>query len=138
MSTPESAPDCRAFVTDWFARLTESGFDSRIFAGGLADDLVWTATGHSPVSGTCHGKAEYLEKIYRPLDERLERWPRPEVLRILVDGDWCLVEFSGVGGLGRNGTDYSMRYCWVMRVADGQVREVTGYYDQAKVAELFA
>ncbi|MBM9467485.1 nuclear transport factor 2 family protein [Nakamurella leprariae] len=138
MSSTEPESDTRAFLTGWFRRLTESGFDGAVFAAGLADDIVWTATGHSPISGTCHGRAEYLERIYRPLAERLERWPRPEVLRIMVDGDWGLVEFSGVGGLGRNGTDYSMRYCWLMRVADGAVREVIGYYDQGKVAELFA
>lgn len=137
-STAEPSPLTRTFLTDWFQRLDDSGFDSRIFADGLADDVVWTATGHSPISGTCRGKAEYREKIYRPLDEKLARWPRPKVLRILVDGEWGLVEFEGVGGLGHNGADYSMRYCWLMHVVDGTVREVTGYYDQGKVAELFA
>ena len=138
MTTNDDTAVTRDFLVDWFARLTDSGFDGAVFTGSLAEDVVWTATGHSPISGTCHGLAEYLEKIYRPLDERLTRWPRPQVLRILVDGQWGLVEFSGVGGLGRNGTDYSMRYCWLLRVVDGKVREVVGYYDQGKVAELFA
>jgi hypothetical protein len=30
-----------------------------------------------------------------------------------------------------------MRYCWAMRASDGLVREVVGYSDTAKVAELF-
>jgi ketosteroid isomerase-like protein len=128
----------RAVLSRWFDRLTESGFDSRTFADGLADDIIWTATGHSPISGTYRGKADYLQNVYRPLDQRLKRWPRPQVLRLLVDGQFGIVEFAGVGGLGHNGTDYSMRYCWLMRFTDGKVQEVTGYYDQGKVAELFA
>jgi uncharacterized protein len=128
----------RAFLEDWFRRLTDTGFDGQVFLDALADDVVWTATGHSPVSGTFRGQQEYADGVYRRLDERLETWPRPRVLRILADGDWGFVEFEGVGGRGKNGTDYSFRYCWVLRVGDEQVREVIGYYDQQKVAALFS
>jgi ketosteroid isomerase-like protein len=122
----------------WFARLSESGFSSEIFLAGLAPDVVWTATGNSPVSGTFHGLAAYVAGVYRPLDERLSRWPDPVVERITAEGDRGVVEFRGEGGLGKNGCDYSMRYCWSMRVEGGLVREVIGYYDQNKVDELFA
>lgn len=128
----------RRFLTDWFARLEASGFAGEVFLGALADDLVWTATGHSPVSGTFRGKQAYADNVWRPLDDRLDRWPRAEVRRILADGEWAVVEFRGVGGVGRNGADYTLDYCWVIRVVDDRVREVVGYYDQAKVAELFA
>ena len=57
---------------------------------------------------------------------------------ILADGEWAVVQFRGVGGVGRNGADYTLEYCWVIRVVDDRVREVVGYYDQVKVAELFA
>jgi uncharacterized protein len=59
------------------------------------------------------------------------------VVRILADGERAVVEFLGVGGLGRNGTDYTLQYCWVIHVVDDLVREVVGYYDQVKVNELF-
>ena len=75
--------------------------------------------------------------MWRPLDDHLVRWPRANVTRILADGEWAVVEFHGVGGLGRNGTDYTLQYCWVVRVVDDLVREVVGYYDQVKVNELF-
>ena len=103
----------------------------------LAEDLGSTATGSSQVSGTFRGKQAYIEGIWRRLDERLERWLRAQVLRILADGEWATIDFHGIGGLGRNGTDYTLDYCWVMRVADGLVREVIGNYDQMKIAELF-
>jgi ketosteroid isomerase-like protein len=53
-------------------------------------------------------------------------------------GEWGVVEFSSSGGLGRNGTDYNMRYCWVIRVQDGLVCEVIGYYDTRAVTQLFS
>ena len=128
----------RRFLTDWFARLEASRFDGGVFLGALAEDLVWTATGSSPVSGTFRGKQSYIDHVWRPLDDHLTRWPRADVLRILADGEWAVVEFRGVGGIGRNGTDYSLHYCWIVRVVDDQVREVVGYYDQVKVNELFS
>jgi len=36
----------------------------------------------------------------------------------------AVVEFHGVGGLGRNGTGYTLQYCWVIHVVDDLVREV--------------
>ena len=130
--------DAKQFLSEWFDRLEETGWDGSIFLDALADDLTWTATGSSPVSGTYHGKEEYAEKVYRPLDERLASWPRPVVERIIGEGEWATVMFHSEGGRGKNGVDYNMRYCWVMRVAQGKVREVIGFYDQTKVVELFS
>lgn len=125
------------FLRDWFARLEESGWTADVFLETLSDDLTWTATGTSPVSGVFHGKPEYIAKVYRALDERLESWPSPKVERIIAQGDWGIVEFTSTGGRGHNGTDYNMRYCWVMRRSGEQIVEVIGYYDTAKVTELF-
>lgn len=48
-----------------------------------------------------------------------------------------MVEFSSTGGRGKNGTDYNMRYCWVIHVEDDKVTEVIGYYDTSTVQALF-
>jgi ketosteroid isomerase-like protein len=136
MSTHTDAT--RAFLVDWFDRLAASGFDGAIFLDALSNDLVWTATGTSPVSGTFRGKQAYIDGVWRPLDQHLQRWPRAEVLRILADGEWASIEFRGVDGLGHNGVDYTLQYCWVVRVSDGLITEVIGYYDQSKVEALFA
>jgi ketosteroid isomerase-like protein len=128
----------RRFLTDWFDQLEATGFDGGVFLGALSDDLVWTATGTSPVSGTFRGKQAYIDGVWHPLDDHLTTWPKAEVQRILADGEWAVVEFHGVGGVGRNGTDYTLQYCWVVRVVEDRIVEVIGYYDQVKVAELFA
>jgi ketosteroid isomerase-like protein len=42
-----------------------------------------------------------------------------------------------VGGVDKNGTDYSMQYCWAMHVVGEQIDEVIGFYDGNKVSALF-
>jgi uncharacterized protein len=130
--------DSGAFLRDWFQRLAESGWTAEVFLAALSEDLVWTATGTSPISGTYRGRKAYVDGIYRRLDEKLESWPRPAVERVVAEGEWGVVEFSSTGGRGRNGIDYNMRYCWVMRVEHDLVTEVIGYYDTSTVDALFA
>ncbi len=132
-----NAADTGRFLHDWFRRLAESGWTADVFLAHLSEDIVWTATGSSPVSGTFRGLQAYTDGVYRKLDERLVSWPTPKVERILVDGDWGVVEFTSTGGLGKNGTDYNMRYCWLTHITAEKVDQVIGYYDQLKVAELF-
>jgi hypothetical protein len=132
------ADNAGTFLRRWFGRLAETGWTAEVFLDALAEDLVWTATGGSPISGTYRGRDAYIDGIYRRLDERLASWPRPQVERIVADGQWGVVEFSSTGGLGKNGTDYNMRYCWIIRVVDDRVIEVVGYYDTQMVTALFA
>jgi uncharacterized protein len=137
-NAPEPSSDAGRFLTDWFDRLAREGWSADVFLAALSPDLVWTATGTSPVAGRYVGLEAYVEGVYRRLDERLEHWPVPHVERIIAQGDWGVVEFSSTDGVGKNGTDYSMRYCWLIRIVAGRVAEVVGYYDTQKVVELFA
>jgi uncharacterized protein len=130
--------DTGVFLRDWFDRLALAGWTAEVFLDALSEDLVWTATGSSPISGTYRGRDAYIDGVYRPLDERLESWPRPAVDRIVAEGDWGVVEFSSTGGRGKNGIDYNMRYCWIIHVENELVTEVIGYYDTSTVSALFA
>ncbi|MFC6712667.1 nuclear transport factor 2 family protein [Branchiibius cervicis] len=128
----------KQFLQRWFAELSRTGFDAAVFLDVLSDDMVWTATGESPVSGVFRGKQAYIGGVYHPLDDHLVSWPRADVVRIIGDGEWAAVQFRGSGGQGRNGTDYSLDYCWLIHVTGEQISEVIGFYDQTKVHELFS
>jgi len=54
--------DNTAFIQDLFASIAQEGWSTK-FNDALADDLVWVATGSSPVAGTYKGNQVYLEKI---------------------------------------------------------------------------
>ncbi len=54
---------------------------------------------------------------------------------------WTATGSSSVSGtfrVDRNGPDYTLQYCWIVRVVEDRVREVVGYHDQVKVNELFS
>jgi ketosteroid isomerase-like protein len=55
--------DTSTFLREWFDRLAESGWTAEVFLAALSPDLVWTATGSSPISGT-----------YRGLEASTARW----------------------------------------------------------------
>ncbi|MEM8630363.1 MAG: ester cyclase [Pseudomonadota bacterium] len=68
-----------------------------------------------------------------------------KVTRVIVDGDWAVVEFlnrgtqtgtlkSSFGTFPPTGRRMEVRYCSVMRVRDGKVVEGRDYYDQASIA----
>ena len=120
-----------------FAAVPTSGFGAP-FLAALDDDLVFTATGVSPLSGRYEGKKAYVDGVLARLHERLATPLRPTVEQLLVDGEWACVRFRTEGVRGRNGADFSMQYCWLLRVVAGRVTEIVGFYDTRKMADLFA
>ena len=112
--------------------------DSASFFAALAPDVVWTAKGTTPISGTVHGKQEYMEKVYQPLLKVFTGPTKCLVRRIVGEGDTVVVEWHGETPT-KSGT-YSQDYCWLIRVReDGNaIAEVTGYFDTARVAALLS
>jgi hypothetical protein len=51
-----------ALIQDLFANITREGWSTK-FNDALADDLVWVATGSSPVAGTYEGKQLGLSPV---------------------------------------------------------------------------
>lgn len=127
----------RDFLGDLFGAVNKGGLSDR-FVNALHEDLVWTATGTSPLSGVYRSKQDYLENVLKPLHARLATPVRPVVRRILVDGDWATVLLQTEGVKAVNGADFSMEYCWIMRVVDQRITEVIGFYDQKKMWDIFS
>ncbi|WP_275559413.1 nuclear transport factor 2 family protein [Streptomyces sp. 5-6(2022)] len=127
----------KATLDDVFSSVSTSGFGTK-FLDRLADDLVFTATGTSPLAGRYTGKAEYGEKVLAPLHQRLATPIRPTIEQMLVDGEWATVRFRTEGVRGKNGADFSMEYCWLIRVVDDRIVEIIGFYDTKKMLDLFA
>ena len=111
--------------------------DSSGFFAAVADDVIWTAIGHTPISGVSHSKAEYMKKTYLPLQGLFAAGTSCKVKRIVSEGDVVVVEWYGETPLAKGGV-YTNDYCWVVRVKGEKVAEVTGYFDTAAVNALFS
>lgn len=83
------------------------------------------------------GKNDYVRNCCGALNQRPTTWSSARAKRLIVDGDRAVVFFQGVGGLGRNGIDYSMECRRVMHVTEDRIDEVIGFHDGNKVSALF-
>ena len=111
--------------------------DSRAFMDSLADDFRWTLTGSSRWSGTYDGKQEVSEKLLKPLFANFATRYTNRALRIIADGEWVAVECRG-NVQTKAGRRYDNQYCYVCRVAGGQLREIVEYMDTKLVDEVLA
>ena len=125
----------KELVANVFAKW-EAG-DSSGFFDTVADDVTWTAIGTTPISGVSHSKTEYMKKTYSPLLAVFSGPTSCKVKRLVAEGDVVVVEWHGETPLAKGGV-YVNDYCWVVRVENGKLAEVTGYFDTAAVNSLFA
>jgi uncharacterized protein len=84
----------KELVSSLFQRWEEEG-DPSAFMSALAPDVVWTAKGSTPISGTYHSKDEYMEKCYKPLLGIFRGATKCRVRQILSDGNTVVVEWHG-------------------------------------------
>jgi len=127
--------DAKETVINLFERW-EAG-DSSHFFDAVADNVKWTAIGTTPISGVSHTKADYELHTYGPLQKVFSGATSCKVKRVIAEGDCVVVEWHGETPL-LNGGRYLNDYCWVVRVVEGKLSEVTGYFDTAAVDKLFA
>jgi ketosteroid isomerase-like protein len=128
------ATENRRLVTDAFAAW-ETG-DSGPFFALVADDVSWTVIGTTPVSGHYRSKREFVKGALARLSERLDGGITAHVVNVLADGDHVALQWEGTSA-SRTGLPYRQTYCWVMRLADGRIEEVTAYLDTELVSAMF-
>jgi ketosteroid isomerase-like protein len=100
------------------------------------DGIVWHNTGSTALSGTFRGKQELGEKLLGPLFGNLKAGIHTRVERLIAEGDLVVAQTSGTAET-LDGRPYNNRYCWVVRLRDGKIVEVTEYMDTALVASVF-
>lgn len=126
----------RQFLSLLFRSIADEGWGEN-FTAALHDDLEFNAMGTSPISGCYRGKVDYRERLLKRLDDKLASWPVPIVDTLIVDGDLACLQFHATGGKGKNGADFNMQYCWVLRLEQMKIVKIWGYYDSFKMNALF-
>ena len=103
----------------------------------VADDIRWRVMGTHPLAGDYRSKEEFRRATYERLDGVLAGPIECHVTRVLADGGVGVVEWRG-HATSVNGDPFDNVYCWIMRVRNERIVEVTAYVDSALVAQLFA
>jgi uncharacterized protein len=102
----------------------------------LGDDVEWHVTGTTKFSKTYRGKASLMSELIGPLFSQLAE---PFVMiadRFIAEDNYVVVETRGKATT-KSGRPYNNKYCWVFRIEDGKVKEVTEYMDTQLVVTTF-
>ena len=104
--------------------------------GLIADDIKWTNMGTTSLSGTYAGKAALMEELLGPLFGQLKQGIHMEVQRLVAEGDYVVAQTSGTA-VTLDGRPYNNSYCWIIRVKDGKLAEITEFLDTELVSSVF-
>ena len=110
--------------------------DMDTVVGLLADDITWTNIGTTSVSGVYRGKQELMEKLLGPLFAQLKSGIHMTIKRLVGEDDIVVAETQGAAET-LEGVRYDNTYCWIARLRDGQIAEVTEYLDTALGTAVF-
>ena len=105
--------------------------DGSLFVGAMADDFTWHMRGTTPWSGTYTGKPAVRAMFARLFDQFATQY-RNHPRRIFSDQDFVIVECKG-DVMTKRGVAYDNDYCYVIRMQDGKMAELTEYFDTALV-----
>lgn len=116
-----------------FAELAKG--NGKAFIQSLADDFRWTLVGTGKWSGTYEGKHAVRTELLDPLFAQFADQYTNTAHRFIAEGDHVVVECRG-RVTTKAGMPYNNTYCWICRIADGKLRELTEYMDTQLVATV--
>ncbi len=104
--------------------------------GILDENICWTVIGTTKLSGRFQGKQEIYNRLLKPLGSQLKSNIKITVKSLIADDDQVVVEGYGKA-LTKEGKAYNNVYCWVVRIAEGKITEMTEYLDTELIAKTF-
>jgi ketosteroid isomerase-like protein len=109
--------------------------DGTLFRDSLADDFCWHLTGTTKWSRSYRGRETVIKELLRPLMAQFADRYTNTAQRFIAEGDYVVVECRG-RVTTKTGQPYHNHYCWVCRLADGKLAELTEYMDTELVARV--
>ena len=98
------------------------------FGDLMADDFCWQAIGTTAWSRPFRGKREVIDGMMRPLFAQFADRYTNTAIRMIAEDDYVAVECRG-RVMTKSGKPYNNQYCYVIRFADGKMRELIEYFD---------
>jgi ketosteroid isomerase-like protein len=104
------------------------------FADLWADDFCWTIIGSTAWSKTYRGKDSVRKDLMSPLFAKFATQYTNEATRFIAEDDYVVVECRGHAKT-KSGLPYNNTYCYVCRMTDGRLKELTEYLDTELVTK---
>ena len=109
--------------------------NSRPLVESMADDFCWTVTGRNQWSGVYKGRQAVLDGLLAQLRSRIEGRVKTIGHRFIAEGDYVVVEARG-SNTTKSGKPYNNEYCFVIRLSEDKLREITEYMDTELVTAV--
>lgn len=111
--------------------------DRKPFRDCMADDVNWIFKGSTKWKGVYRGKESVLRDLMVPLFAQFADEYTSNAVRVMADGEFVVVEAEGRVNT-KTGMPYHNRYCYVFRIREGKVVEITEYMDTALADAVLA
>lgn len=125
-----SAAENKLLMQQIFAELAQG--NSRPLVESMDERFSWTITGSTSWSKTYVGKQVVLTELLGSLRARIADRIKIASQRFIAEDDLVVIEARG-DNTTRTGLPYNNNYCFVFRLEDGKLVEVTEYADTALV-----
>ncbi len=122
------AAENKQILKDVFAELAKG--NTVPFRDCLADDIRWTFTGSTKWTMTYDGKQAVLRDLIAPIFSQFADRYTSTASRFIAEDDCVVVETRG-NATTRSGKSYCNNYCYICRMRDGKITELTEYMDTA-------
>jgi ketosteroid isomerase-like protein len=115
-------------------RLMQEAFDELANGNGqpfmdlLGEDVRWRIIGTTAWSRSYEGVQAVRSELMRPLFAQFADRYTNKATSIVAEGEVVVIECRGRAKT-KTGNAYDQSYCYVCRVAEGKVRELTEYLD---------
>jgi ketosteroid isomerase-like protein len=119
-------PTNRDLITGVFYATSQGDYGPYISA--MDDAIQYRVVGSNSWSRLYDGKAAFIAELARPLMSRLQPGGSMRAVRILADGDHVVVEARGANRT-QSGEAYENSFCFVIRMGEGRIIEMTEYAD---------
>jgi ketosteroid isomerase-like protein len=121
----------KQLVQNIFAEMAQG--NSRPLVESMAEDFCWTVTGSNRWAGKYQGKQNVLNGLLAELRSRIDGRVKTIGHRFIAEGDFVVVEARG-NNTTKAGVPYNNSYCFVIRLAEGKLQEITEYMDTELVS----
>jgi len=109
--------------------------NGRPLLDSLADDVRWRVAGVTKWSRTFDGKRSVIKDLLGPLTAQFAGPYTASAHRIIAEDDHVVVECQG-SVTTKAGKPYNNNYCFIYRIANGKIREITEYLDTELVTAV--
>lgn len=101
----------------------------------LHDDVIWTVSGRSPVSGTYKGKACFMNQAVAPVLGQLRAPLVPELIDITTDNKYVWLHFKA-RATTLSGRIYENTYLWKLQLEAGKIIRGIAFLDTHELVIL--